>query len=159
MEDNQQHTDKLCGLCMPGMHNITLNSDNIIRNRWDPSIFGPWRRHLVLSRTWPYTTWLSKHWQWVLPQFQLFCLYFHKYSNKQAHLWNTKPSVDLTSMALVEFLPVENFAGQCLALAVIHQHSRTLADVFWSCALWTLTPESHSHSGSNHNTIYPQFSP
>lgn len=88
---------------------------------------------------------MSKHWQWVLPQLQLFCLYFHKYSSKQARLWNSKPSADLTSLALVQFLPAENFAGQCLAHPLAHQRCRTLTEVFWSCALWMLTPESRSH--------------
>ena len=87
---------------------------------------------------------MSKHWQWFLPQLQLFCLYF-KHSSKKAHLWNTKPSADLTLLALVEFLPIENFAREHLADPIVHQCCRTLTEVFWSCALWMLTPESYSH--------------
>lgn len=60
--DNQQHTDKLRCInyvvyaCL-AYKNIFLNSENIIRSQWDPSISGPGRRNSALSKTWPYTTW------------------------------------------------------------------------------------------------------
>lgn len=135
---------------MPGMHkhlactHITLNSDDIIRSQWDPGIFGPGRMHLVLARTWPYTT---QHIQALTMSLTFSSFLFTSTNTLEASTLVKHQTIcwsNFTGISLVEFLLVQNLTRQYLAHPVVHQHCRTFTEVSWSCASWIFTPEHHS---------------
>lgn len=147
MEGNQQHTDKLSCInnvvhvCL-SCTSITLNSGNIIRSQWHPSIFGPWQQTLSVSPDLTiYHTACPCTDNKSYLSLSSFVFASHKYSSKQRCLWNTKPSADLT---LMEFIPVGNLDVDFLAYPVKWQLCRILTEVFWSCAIWILTPDNQS---------------